>query len=109
MQSEGIDMGAPMVANIQGNTARFTLSGRLDVSNAPQLIEELKHLAGRQIQTVEFDLANLEYVSSAGLRALIFAKRSLGQATEVKVLNPQPSVAKVIRMTGFDGFLTITP
>jgi len=100
-----------MAANFQpvisGPTATFTLAGRLDAVSAPALAEELKKLIGKGIQKVVFNAADLAYLSSAGLRAIVFAKQKLGADPEVIILKPQPDVLGVIKMAGFDSFLTI--
>jgi anti-anti-sigma factor len=100
-------MSVTYPVEIKDTTATFTLSGRLDAVNAPALAEELKKLIGKQLQKVIFDTANLTYISSAGLRAIVFAKQKLGTAPEVIVLKPKPDVIEVIKMAGFDSFLTI--
>jgi anti-anti-sigma factor len=94
----------PVVA---GTTATFTLAGRLDAVNAPELAEELKKLIGKSIQKVVFMTADLTYISSAGLRAIVFAKQKMGVDTTVYVIKPQPDVLAIIKMAGFDSFLVI--
>lgn len=93
--------------DIENDTARFTLTGRLDTINAPFLTEQLKSLVGRPIRRVVFMARDLEYISSAGLRAMIFAKQRIGADTEVILIEPQQTVLDVISMTGFDSFLSI--
>jgi len=100
-----------MAANYQpvisGATATITLSGKLDAVSAPGLAEELKKLIGKGLQKVIFSASDLVYLSSAGLRAIVFAKQKLGADPEVVILKPQPDVVAVIKMAGFDSFLSI--
>jgi anti-anti-sigma factor len=100
-------MAASYPVEIQGTTATFTLSGRLDAVSAPGLADELKKLIGKQLQKVVFNSSNLDYLSSAGLRAIVFAKQKLGAEPEVIILKPKTDVLDVIKMAGFDSFLTI--
>jgi anti-anti-sigma factor len=100
-------MAATFPPVINGTTATFTLSGRLDAVSAPALAEELKKLIGKKLQKVMFNAADLAYLSSAGLRAIVFAKQKLGADPEVIILRPQADVLGVIKMAGFDSFLTI--
>ena len=93
--------------DIENETARFTLTGRLDTINAPELTEQLKSLVGRPIKKVVFMAKDLEYISSAGLRAMVFAKQKIGSDTQVYLIQPQQAVLDVVTMTGFDSFLLI--
>jgi anti-anti-sigma factor len=92
---------------VAGTTATFTLAGRLDAVSAPALADELKKLSGKNIQKVVFLTKDLTYISSAGLRAIVFAKQKMGVDTTVYVVQPQPDVLAVIKMAGFDSFLVI--
>jgi anti-anti-sigma factor len=92
---------------IEGNTAKFTISGRLDAANAPELSEALKELIGKSIENIVFFVEELSYISSAGLRAIAFAKQKIGADTKVYVIKPQQDVIDVIKMTGFDSFIII--
>jgi anti-sigma B factor antagonist len=74
------------------------LAGRLDSSTAPQLDAVLDRLLKRSgVARLIFDLAQLEYLSSAGIRCFIRARKAMepGGGT-VAVVNPQPAVRKVL-------------
>lgn len=92
---------------LKDKVAKINLSGRLDAANAPVFSEEIKKLVGQDFNKIVFFLKDLEYVSSAGLRVLVFAKQKMGASTQVFVVSPQQDVVDVIKMTGFDSFLTI--
>jgi anti-anti-sigma factor len=72
------------------------LDGRLDSESVSLLDHELSKLADAPVDVVVFDLANLEYISSAGLRS-IFATRQIlaARAGRVVLLNARPQVQKV--------------
>jgi len=91
----------------QNYIARIKLTGRVDASNATVLSEELKKLVGQPLKQIVFMVNELEYISSAGLRAIIFAKQKIGENSQVFLIAPQPSVLEVIKMSGFDTFVTI--
>ncbi len=88
-------------------TATIELLGRVDAVNAPALSDELKKLVGQPVQKIVFMMKDLEYISSAGLRAIIFAKQKIGETTEVFLIAPQPTVLEVMKMSGMDSFVTI--
>lgn len=93
--------------NVTSDTVTIALPDRLDFSNAPGLMEEMKSFVGQPIQRVIFDCRELQIVSSAGLRVLIFAKQKIATDGEVIVAGAPDTVTRVISMSGFDSFLVI--
>jgi len=87
--------------------ANIDLSGRLDATNAPALQEELKKLIGQPVRRLVFYAKDLEYMASAGLRVIIFAKQKIGADAQVYLIGAQEMVLDVIKMTGLDNFMVI--
>jgi len=87
--------------------AKITLSGRLDAASAPALQEELKKLIGQKLDKLVFFAPTLEYISSAGLRVIIFAKQKIGADAKVYFIGGQAAVVSVIKMSGLDNFMSI--
>ncbi len=83
------------------------LKGRLDATVAPQLHEEMAKMQGSDIKKVTFDVKELEYIASAGLRVIIFTKQKLGADTQIFMKDVNDDVKQVIEMTGCDNFVTI--
>ncbi len=83
------------------------LKGRLDATVAPQLHEEMAKLQGSDIKKVTFNVKELEYIASAGLRVIIFAKQKLGADTQIFMKDVNEDVKQVIEMTGCDNFVTL--
>ncbi len=83
------------------------LKGRLDATVAPQLHEEMAKMQGSDIKKVTFDVKDLEYIASAGLRVIIFTKQKLGADTQIFMKDVNDDVKQVIEMTGCDNFVTI--
>jgi anti-anti-sigma factor len=72
------------------------LTGRLDNETAALLDGELQPLTDPAVQVVVFDLAGLEYISSAGLRSIFRVQKALGERSgKVVMVNTQPQVQKV--------------
>jgi len=74
------------------------VGGRLDTNTAPELEAAVK-LDG--VTSLVFDFAGLEYISSAGLRVLLTAKKTLmATGGEMSVVNANNSVRSVFEITG---------
>ena len=90
----------------EGNNVTLVLSGRLDTSTAPGLEEEVKTgLEGTE--DLVFDLTELDYISSAGLRVLLSALKKMQKRGSMKITNPNESVMEIFEVTGFSDILTI--
>jgi anti-anti-sigma factor len=100
-------MESLMTIELAGNILNVTLGGKLDAVRAPELMEELKKMSGQKLEKIIFYTAELEYISSAGLRAIIFAKQKIGLDSEIFFVGAQEAVLDVINMSGLDNFLTI--
>ena len=90
----------------EGNNVTLVLSGRLDTSTAPGLEEDVKTgLEGTE--DLVFDLTELDYISSAGLRVLLSALKKMQKQGSMKITNPNESVMEIFEVTGFSDILTI--
>ena len=82
------------------------LEGRLDTNTAPELDETLKaSLEG--VTDLTLDLENLEYLSSAGLRVLLSAQKTMNKQGEMKVVHVNETIMEIFEVTGFSDILTI--
>lgn len=90
-----------------GTELTIALSGRLDTNTAPLLERELADLTLGKIQSLIFDFAALEYISSAGLRILLFAQKTMSKLGSMKVTNANSQIMEVFDITGFSDFLTV--
>lgn len=95
---------------IQKNTVDTTMTlglvGRLDTQTAPQLEKiVLNELQG--ITRLVFDLKGMEYISSAGLRALLTAQKKMKKQGEMELYNVGELAMEVFEVTGFAGILNI--
>ena len=72
------------------------LSGRLDDETAPMLDREVRKLAGAAGDVLVFNLQDLQYISSAGLRSIFNARAAMAERSgHVALVNAQPQVQKV--------------
>ena len=84
----------------------IVLSGRLDTVTAPQLEEELEKILSDSDALV-LDMANLEYISSAGLRVILKAQKAMNTKGTMKLIHVGESIMEVFDITGFSDFLNI--
>ena len=89
-----------------GNKLTIALEGRLDTTTAPQLDEELK-TAMQGISSLEFDFSKLEYISSAGLRVLLSAQKTMNKQGSMVIRNVNEEINEIFEVTGFVDILTI--
>ena len=89
-----------------GNALEIALEGRLDTMTAPELEAELNKTLGG-VDSLVFDFAKLNYISSAGLRVLLSAHKALSAKGGMKLRNVNEVVQDVFDVTGFSDILDI--
>ena len=92
--------------SLEGTKLEISLAGRLDTMTAPSLEAELKQ-SFNGITELVFDFANLEYISSAGLRILLASEKVMNKQGSMAIKNVNEVIAEVFEVTGFSGILTI--
>lgn len=95
-----------IIKESSGSALTIQLRGRLDTTTAPQLEQELKSDLGA-VNRLTLDLGELEYISSAGLRVLLYAQKTMNKQGSMVVRNVGPMVKEVFDLTGFSDFLDI--
>lgn len=88
---------------VEGSRLTLAPVGRVDTLTAPEL-EGALALDG--VTELVFDLMELEYISSAGLRVLLSAQKTMNKQGSMTVLNPKPAVKEVFDITGFSDIFT---
>lgn len=97
-----------MTVNMLREGAKLTLSlaGRLDTMTAPELEKKINdNIAGTEELVI--DLAELDYMSSAGLRVLLSAQKKMNTCGKMIVRNPNEMITEIFEVTGFADILTI--
>ena len=91
-----------------GNAQALTiaLEGRLDTMTAPELEAALK-TALEGVEELTFDFDKLDYISSAGLRVLLMAQKTMNRQGSMKVVHANEIVMEIFEVTGFADILTI--
>ncbi len=85
------------------------VSGRIDSMNAHQLGEALSAEIDSGHTQIVLDLANVEYMSSAGLREIVSALKKVRGTGDVRLSQPSPRVQEVLEMAGLDTIFQIFP
>ena len=93
-------------SELNGTTLTVAPQGRLDTVTAPGLDDFLSaHLDG--ITALRFDLTGLEYISSAGLRVLLSAQKTMNKQGSMSLRHVGDVIMEIFEVTGFTDILTI--
>ena len=91
---------------LNGSELTLVLNGRLDTTTAPELEAVIKeNIAG--VTNLVMDFAGLEYLSSAGLRVILSAQKTMNKQGEMVIRNVNETINEVFEITGFIDILTI--
>ncbi|SRR6266550_3339101 len=100
-------MGFDAYLRIAGRTVTIRLGGELDATTAPVLRSLIDRAKDHDPTRLVLEMGDLTYMSSAGIRCLVFAHQTLTPAAEIVLLDPQPDVAEVVRLAGLDRAVTL--
>jgi anti-sigma B factor antagonist len=91
---------------VEGNKLTVKVSGRLDTTTSPELEQEL---AGQleELEELVMDFTELEYISSAGLRVLLAARKTIPDGASMVLSGVNDTVKEILEITGFSGILTV--
>jgi anti-sigma B factor antagonist len=89
-----------------GEKLDVKLVGEIDAMNANDIESELlKQLEG--VKEIIFDLSQLSYISSAGLRVLLSMQKLMKKQGSMEVRNTQDDVMQIFKVSGFVRLLNI--
>jgi anti-sigma B factor antagonist len=97
-----------MTVTIKRNDTELVvgIEGRLDTLTAPELERNLE-TALDGVSSLVFDLAELKYISSAGLRVMLTSMQIMEDRGTMKLINVRPEVMDILEVTGFAEDLNI--
>lgn len=81
--------------------ATITLTGQLDAAAAPRFKEAIEQVAAAKPQRLVLLMSGLEFMASAGLRVLIFARQKMGAGVSLYVVGSRGPVLNTLKMSGF--------
>jgi anti-anti-sigma factor len=90
------------------STVVLHAAGPVDSNTAAQLQEPLLRAAEGPTGAVELDLAEVSYMSSAGLRVLLQAAKALQKRGErLRLVNVPLHIYNILNLAGFSSFIDI--
>ena len=91
----------------EGQSVTISPEGRIDTVTAPEF-EDAVSKVPQDATSLKFDFAKVEYISSAGLRVLLVAQKTMNKAgAEMSIANVIPPVREVFEITGFTNIFTL--
>lgn len=95
-----------IIKEANGNELVIKICGRLDTNSAPQL-EQAVVESTQGVEQLTFDLEQMPYTSSAGLRVFLKAQKLMNKQGSMKVINACEDVMEVFEITGFSDIIDI--
>ncbi|MFJ6654800.1 STAS domain-containing protein [Streptomyces sp. NPDC091377] len=87
---------------VNDRVATIETVGELDASSAGQFHDAIDRAAAAGAVELVISAAQLSYLSSAGLRSLVFARQKMGDGVRIAVVGAPEPVSRTIRLAGFD-------
>lgn len=91
---------------IEEGCVTLSIAGRVDTATVSELEESLGECLA-DAKVLVFDCAELEYVSSVGLRVFLKAQKVMNLQGEMKLVHVNEAVMEILDITGFTDILTI--
>ncbi len=92
-------------SHLEGTVLTIILGVELNKVNAPAMQQLLNSYMGKNIRKIVFDATDLVFISSAGIRCVIFARQELGQKPEMVFVNCASEIYEVFQITGLVRFI----
>src|SRR5512143_808336 len=87
------------IGNQPTGAVTVRLTGSLDTATAPELERQLAPVLAGPVKDLVFDLAQLKFISSAGLRVFSTARKALkGRSGQASFVNMQPQIQEVFEI-----------
>lgn len=95
-----------IIKEANGKDLLIKICGRLDTNSAPQL-EQAVFENTQGVENLTFDLKEMPYTSSAGLRVFLKAQKLMNKQGNMHVINACDDVMEVFEITGFSDIINI--
>ena len=90
-----------------GDTVILAVEGRVDTNTSPMLQKGILE-AFQSARNLTLDMEKVQYISSAGLRALLIGQKTASSKGGVmEVIHVQPAVKAILDAVGFSSILNL--
>lgn len=90
----------------EGSVLTVVLGEELTRMNAPALMDEVSAYRDQGVDKVVFDATRLDFLSSSGVRVVIYCKKYMSDNTEIVFLNCSDKILDVLDIVGIRPFIT---
>ena len=90
----------------EGSVLTVVLGENLSVTNSPALTEDIDQYKGQEVEKVAFDATKLKYISSSGIRVILYCKKFLGTSPEIVFVNCNKDILDVFDFVGIIPYIT---
>lgn len=96
--------------NLSDSVSKVSLAGRMDIAGTAEIENQLAAVLTARSISVILDLAEVSYLASIGIRALILNARAVTRRGQRLVLAAAtPAVAEVLSVSGVDQLIPLYP
>jgi anti-anti-sigma factor len=96
-----------IITTASGDSTTLAINGRIDTNTSPKLQEEIT-TALQSSSNLTLDFAGVDYISSAGLRALLIGQKTAAAKSGImEIVHVNDTVLSIFDMVGFSKILTI--
>ncbi|MFP3853810.1 MAG: STAS domain-containing protein [Anaerolineales bacterium] len=78
------------------------VSGRIDSNTASEFDETIQHLINSGNKNLVLYLSDVEFLSSAGLRTMVSARKAIQGSGEITLAKPSQRVVDTLEIAGLD-------
>lgn len=91
----------------EGSVLTVVLGEEQERNNSPVLTEELNLYKNQGVEKLVFDATNLTYISSSGVRVILYCKKYLSDNLEIVFVNCNKDIHKVLDLVGVLPYITL--
>ena len=91
---------------MNGKELTIAIEGRVDTMTSPEL-DQMINDSAKNVESLVLDFANVEYISSAGLRVLLKAYKAMSKKSGMTIKNAGEDLQEIFEITGFTDILNI--
>lgn len=90
----------------ENKTVTLVIDGRIDTLTAPELEQAVQENAS-QYDSMIMDMSGVDYISSAGLRVMVYAHQVMAKKNGLILKGVNRNVMEIFRLTGFSRVIRI--